>query len=168
MVPMFSAASPARAQGVVRIRNLSDDAGDVRIDAFDDAGARAGPVAIAIGAGETLDLTAEALARTEASGFGREVPHWRLAVGSTLDLQVHAYRRTPDGLLAAMHDVVPEDGGRHEVAFFNPGRNTRQVSLLRLVNPGEMAVEATIRGRTTLAAYPPRCGRWCQRGARGC
>ena len=75
MVPMFAAASPAGAQGVVRIRNLGEDAGDVRIDAFDDAGVRAGPVAIAIGAGETLDLTAEELACTEASGFGRAVPH---------------------------------------------------------------------------------------------
>ena len=146
MVPMFAAASPAGAQGVVRIRNLSDDAGTVRINGFDDAGVRAGPITIAIGAGETVDLAAEALARTGASGFDRAVPHWRLAVGSTLDLQVHAYLRTPDGLLAAMHDVAPEDGGRHEVAFFNPGRNTRQVSLLRLVNPGEMAVGATIRG----------------------
>ena len=35
----------------------------------------------------------------------------------------------------------------HHVAFFNPGSNASQVSRLRLVNPGEDAVEATISGR---------------------
>ena len=36
-----------------------------------------------------------------------------------------------------MHDTAPRLGGRHRVAMFNPGSNVRQVSWLRLVNPGD-------------------------------
>ena len=42
-----------------------------------------------------------------------------------------------------MHDVIPASGQSHRVAFFNPGSNTRQVSRLRLTNPGDRAAEVT-------------------------
>ena len=45
-----------------------------------------------------------------------------------------------------MHDTVPSAGGRHRVAFFNPGSNASQVSRLRLVNPGEEEAEVSIVG----------------------
>ena len=55
-----------------------------------------------------------------------------------------SYIRTTDGFLTAMHDTAPSAGGRHRVAFFNPGGNASQVSRLRLVNPGEGAAQASI------------------------
>ena len=45
-----------------------------------------------------------------------------------------------------MHEVVPFEGGRHRVAIFNPGSNDRQVSRLRVVNPGPRAARVTVRG----------------------
>ena len=51
-----------------------------------------------------------------------------------------------DGVLVAMHDTVPREGGRHHVVFFNPGSNTARWSRLRLVNRGEAAVEVSITG----------------------
>ena len=45
-----------------------------------------------------------------------------------------------------MHDVVPRVGSRHHVPIFNPGRNTNQVSQLRLINAGERAARVEIGG----------------------
>ena len=50
-----------------------------------------------------------------------------------------------DGFLTSMHDVVPAEGNNHRVVFFNPASNTRQESLLRLVN-GQAAAVATVTG----------------------
>ena len=41
---------------------------------------------------------------------------------------------------------MPSAGGRHRVAFFNPGSNASQVSRLRLVHPGEEAAEVSVVG----------------------
>ena len=41
--------------------------------------------------------------------------------------------------------MAPSEGNTHRVPFFNPGSNTAQASLLRLVNPGDVAA-VTIRG----------------------
>ena len=67
-------------------------------------------------------------------------------LGSELDIEVLAYIRTTDGFLTAMHDTVRREGDRHRVPTFNPGSNTNQASRLRLVNAGDEAAEATIRG----------------------
>ena len=48
-----------------------------------------------------------------------------------------SYIRTGDGFLTAMHDTAPEGADGHRVAIFNPGSNTNQQSLLRLVNRGD-------------------------------
>ena len=54
------------------------------------------------------------------------------------------------GFLSAMHDVVAEraseDGYTYEVVFFNPASNTRQASVLRVVNRSETEAEVTITG----------------------
>ena len=88
-------------------------------------------------------------------------------MSSDLDIEVLAFVRAGDGFLTAMHDVVERTArpwnttGRSaqesdkgvgqlaqesRVAIFNPGSNERQVSLLRLINPGVEAAEVTISG----------------------
>ena len=80
-------------------------------------------------------------------GTGPGEGSWRLELeSSTLDLKVLPYIRTEDGFVTTMHDVVPSNEKGHEVVFFNPGSNRSQVSWLRLINPGEAAVDITIEG----------------------
>lgn len=58
-----------------------------------------------------------------------------------------AYVRTKrDGFLTSMHDVVAEKTGRYEVSVFSPGSNSRQVSMLRLINGGSRDAAVTIQG----------------------
>ena len=78
-------------QGLVRIINHSDEAGEVRIDAFDDEGAPYGPVTVDIGAGESVHFDSDDLERGNptkglegATGTGEG--DWRLEVTSHLRL----------------------------------------------------------------------------------
>ena len=57
-----------------------------------------------------------------------------------------SYARAPDGELASLHDVVPEDEAGHRVVFFNPASNRGRASGLRLINPGEEAAAVRISG----------------------
>ena len=57
-----------------------------------------------------------------------------------------SYIRTGDGFLTAMHDTAPIKEERHRVAIFNPGSNTNQQSLLRLVNRQDTDASVTITG----------------------
>ena len=75
-------------------------------------------------------------------GAGDGVFH--LEIDSELDLDVLAYVRTADGFLTAMHDAAHQQHGGIHVPVFNPGRNDRQVSSLRLVNPGPAERHVTI------------------------
>ena len=152
VVPLFlSASDPLRRQGFVRVVNRGP-AGDVEIAAVDDSGMRAPAVTLAIGAGETVHFNSSDLedgntgkGLTGASGGG--TGDWRLELRSPLDLEVLAYIRTRDGFVTAMHDLAPRtENGDHYVPTFNPGSNYNQVSLLRLVNLGDAAAEATVIG----------------------
>ena len=121
------------------------------IEAFDDAGKRRGPVTLDLDAHETVhfnsgDLEGGNSGKGLSGHTGAGTGDWRLRLRSSLDLQVLAYIRTGDGFLTSVHDVVPVSGSEHRVAIFNPGRNTDQASRLRLINPGEEAVEVTIEG----------------------
>ena len=83
-------------------------------------------------------------------GTGSGTGDWHLFITSLSEFEVLAYGRTADGFLTAMSDCVPQgaDGSRR-VATFNPGRNTNQVSLLRLVNPAfyeDHVVHVAVRG----------------------
>ena len=138
-------------QGFARIINRSDKAGAVRIEAWDDAGTRHGPVTLAIGAGETVHFNSDDLERGNAAkgldgATGAGAGDWRLELSSALDLEALAYIRTRDGFLTAMHDVAPRGEAGHRVVIFNPGKNTAQASRLRVVNPGEAAAEVRIEG----------------------
>ena len=154
-LPFFPSASDAVGlQGFVRVINHSAEAGEVRIDAFDDEGQSYGPVMLAVDAGEAVHFNSDDLENVEngnaAKGLSGSAEAgqgaWRLQLSSELDIEVLSYVRTTDGFLTAMHDTVPSDGGRHRVLFFNPGSNDSQVSRLRLVNPGDEAAVVSIVG----------------------
>ena len=146
-----SASDTLDREGFVRVINHSAEAGEVRIDAIDDDGESYGPVVLSVGAGEAVHFNSDDLENGNAEkglsvGVGPGEGGWRLELSSGLDIEVLSYIRTSDGFVTAMHDTVPSEGGRHWVAFFNPGSNSSQVSHLRLVNPGEEEAEVTITG----------------------
>ncbi|MCY4562867.1 MAG: VCBS repeat-containing protein, partial [Gammaproteobacteria bacterium] len=158
--PYFPAANH-RLQGFVRIVNHTANAGEIRIDAFDDDGRRHGPVTLKIDGRQTVhfnsnDLengnTAKGLSGSTGAGHGS----WRLTFESALDIEVLSYVRTEDGFLTSMHDLAPAARGRHRIATFNPGSNLDQRSLLRLVNASEEAADVTIRGIDDRGASPGR------------
>ena len=144
-VPLFPAATDAAGrQGFVRVLNRSATAGEVFVEAVDDAGVHAGPVRLAVGAGAAAHFNSDDLEGGNAmkglpEGVGKPTAGgWRLALLSTLDIEVLAYIRTPDGFLTSVHDTLPRDErtGTLNAAIFNPGRNRAQRSSLRLVNAG--------------------------------
>ena len=104
-------------QGIVRVINRSDEAGDVSIAAFDDDGNAHGPVYLALRANQAAHFNSRDLEYgnpgkelTGATGPGRG--DWRLELESDLDIDVLAYLRTRDGLVTAMHDTARwSDGG---------------------------------------------------------
>ena len=151
LVPLFETANDVR-QGFVRVINHSDEAGEVRIEAIDDAGMLAEPVILAIGAAATVHFNANDVEQGDVGkgiekGIGTPSQgNWRLRLSSGLDLEILSYSRTFDGFVTSLHDVVPVDENVHRVVFFNPGSNTGQISRLRLVNPGDTDAVATIAG----------------------
>ena len=147
-------------QGIVRIVNHGDGAGEVRIDAVDDAGMRHGTLTLAIGAGESVQLTSEDLERGNAAigldgAAGDGEGDWRLELISGLELEVFAYIRSADGFLTAVHDRVARGAAGHRVAMFNPGRDVARASRLRLVNPGAQAAEVRIEAVDDSGASAP-------------
>ena len=169
-VPLFAAATNVSDyQGFVRVINRSDAAGEVIIDAVDDAGAPSAAVTLRIGARETVHFNSGHLEDGNAKkglsqGIGAGEGNWRLRLRSELDLEVLAYNRTGDGLLAPLHDLVPstivrrpstdEESMGHRVAIFNPASNDKQVSRLRIINAGDKAAAVTIEGIDEDGASP--------------
>ena len=157
-VPFFpSAADPSGRQGFVRVVNRSAVGGEVLVDAVDDAGERFGPLRLAVGAGEAAhfnseDLEAGNAAKGLSGGVGAPTAGlWRLALSSTLDIEVLSYVRTPDGFLTSVHDTLPREAnntsdGYLQAVVFNPGSNSAQRSSLRLVNPGGEDEILSVRG----------------------
>ena len=172
-LPLVVAASNPAETGLVRIVNRSGCAGAVAIHAIDDAGRRAGPVALSLDANAAVTFNSRDLEEGNASkgldgGVGSGgAGHWRLELRTALDVEATAYLRTVDGFLTSVHESameeeVGEEAGssmRHSyrVPFFNPGSNRRLQSRLRLVNPGDGAVEVAITGRDD-AGESPGCG----------
>ena len=160
-VPLFlSASNPAR-EGFVRVLNHSDKAGTVGITAIDDAGTWHGPVRLRLrpyGAAQfnSTDLQEgnEAKRLLEGVGVGFVDGDWRLEFESDLDIEALSYVRTEDGFLTPIHDAAPFEDGVHRIATFNPASNVRQVSRLRVINPGREAAEVTVRGTDDTGASP--------------
>ncbi len=162
-IPLFLAASNSVRHGFARIINRSDWAGEIRITAIDDAGARFGPLTLELDAGQTLHFNSDDLefgnsAKGLSRGVGTGQGDWRLELKSDLNIEALAYVRTADGFVTTMHDVAPAVATTadhaYSVPFFNPASNTRQVSKLRLVNPGDGTAAVLIRGRDDRGFQP--------------
>ena len=78
-------------------------------------------------------------------GIGAGTGNWRLELTSAQDIDVGAFIRTADGFLTSMHDLVRDTGEGFYVPIFNPGRNTRPVSSLRLINLSSQNAEVRVR-----------------------
>jgi hypothetical protein len=149
--PSASRWSQRGYQGFARVVNRTGESGEVRIEAWDDAGVRHGPVTLAIGAHQSVQFNSADLETGNADvglsgGIGAGTGDWRLRLSSSLELQVLSYIRTREGFLTSMHDLVAESGGAHRVVIFNPGRNRSLVSWLRVVNAGTQGAEVRIEG----------------------
>ena len=147
----LGAADASGREGFLRVVNHSAQAGEVRIEAVDDAGTSAGPVTLAIGAAQAIHLNSGDLEDGNADkglpqGLGSGEGDWRLTLSSERDIEALSYVRTDDGFVTTMHDAAPTVDGSHRVAFLNPGSNYRQESHLRLVNPGTAPATARIVG----------------------
>ena len=151
-IPFFPSASDAWGrQGFARVINRSDVAGDVTIEAIDDAGAIYAPLTLSIAPGESLHFDSSDLedgnlhkGLSGSTGPGRGA--WRLRLASELDIGILSYIRSSDGLFMPMHASAPWREGGYRVAFFNPGSERNQESLLRLVNTGETRATVAISG----------------------
>ena len=176
MVPLFPSAADGVRQGFVRVINHSDETGEVRIDAVDDAGDSFGPLMLAVGAGQTVHFNSTHLENGDpdkgwSTGTGPGQGDWRLTLSSDLDVEVLSYiRLLQSGFVTTMHDAAPplaaddhhdgddsDDGHDHShngdetdyayrVVIFNPGSNMNQVSLLRVINAGDESTEVTVSG----------------------
>ena len=127
----------------MRVINESDWAGEIEILPVDDGGRRFDPLTLTINAYETVhfnsgDLEAGNPDKGLLGGTGPGEGAWRLGFSTDLVIDVLSYIRTEDGFLTAMHDVVRGEGDDCRVAIFNPGSNSRQVSILRLINMAQM------------------------------
>ena len=150
-VPLFiSGANSAGQQGFVRVVNHTDQAGTVTVLAHDDTGTAFGPEVISLGAWQATHFNANDLEMGNAgkglSGVGSGTGDWRLQIESDLRLEVLAYVRTSDGFLTEIGGETRQPGAWHLVPIFNPGSNRRQVSKLRLANPGDVAASVDIVG----------------------
>ena len=150
-LPLFISASHPTLQGLARIINLSERAGEVTIHAIDDTGQRFGPVTLSLEAKATQNFTSDDLRDGNAAlsggvGFGQG--NWRLELDTDLDIDPLAYSRPrEDAFLTSTHDVVAEgESMRWRVPFFNPGSATRRQSWLRVVNTSGIDTEVTVEG----------------------
>ena len=149
-VPLFPPKWAPGRRGVARVTNLGAVAGTVHIEAVDDAGARAGPVALELEPFATAEFDSRALEEGDAHGAlaaGVGSPTrgaWRLELRSTLNIRAYAYAQSDDGYVTSLLDTAPAAGGQTQVAMFNPGSNRALRGSLRLVNDGGVATVATI------------------------
>ena len=166
--PLFPAASDNR-QGFMRIINPAGRAGTVHITAHSDAGERRTET-LSFEEGEEVkfftsdDLENGNVQKGIVTGIGAGEGDWRLQLTSDLAFVAPVYLRTKkDGFLTSLHDTVPVEDGAHRAHIFNPGSNTDQRSILRIVNLSDTAVSATItgtddRGNPGLGAVTERVG----------
>ena len=157
-VPYFPAAGEGR-QGFVRIVNRGEADGHVFIEAVDDAGVRAGPVRVDVGARRAVHFNSTDLEHGNVTkglgGVGAPTAGaWRLEVISALDVEVLSYIRTEDGFVTAMHDVAADA----MAPFFNPGSNENQRSILRVVNTEAEPAKWTTGGYDDGGKWHPMAG----------
>ncbi len=154
-VPLMLPAGSEYGQSFVRLRNHDLGEVTVRITAIDDAGNVFDPFAITLAPGQAFHFNSDDLTNGNASkgieGIGTPAPpsccpiregNWRLRVevGELEFVLVESFIRTRDGFLTATPDVLTEYQGQSfrdlYASTFNPASNTRQQSVLRLINWG--------------------------------
>ena len=160
-VPLMPPAADAVRQGFVRVINHGRVAGEVSIEAIDDAGSVRGPIILTLPGRRTRHFNSDDLefgnpGKGVTGGTGPGQGNWRLVLSSDLDIEVLPFIRTRYGFVTTMREVAPRIGNRYRVPFFNPGSNTAQVSRLRLTNPGAEAAEATVTGVDDAGVPPGR------------
>ena len=153
-IPFFPSGSHD-VPGFARIINRSKTAGEVYIFGIDDEGMRHGPSTLSLPALGSRHFSSQQLedgagGKGLTGGLGDGTGMWRLELATDLRILPLAYIRTPDGFVTAMQGVAessPVEGSTaHYVPFFNPGSNERQVSRLRITNPGADEVAIAIEG----------------------
>ena len=150
-VALFTQSTSTGSISHLRVINHSTEAGTLSIVAYDDAGSRYGPATLEIDAGEAVhfdagDLEAGNEEKGLREGIGTGTGAWRLELTSALDIEVLSYRRTEDGVVGGMQDVVPRTGSGYRVGLFNPASTVGRISRLRLINRGADPVAVTIEG----------------------
>ena len=150
-IPLFPSPSDTKRQGFLRLINRDSEAGTVQIAVFEDRSWVPRTLVLEIGGDQSVHINSGDLENgNPAKGLqghaGYGPGDWRLSLETTLNIEALSYIRTPDGFLTAMHDVVPGSGSYLRVPTFNPARNTRQRSLLRLINPTSYDIDVTIVG----------------------
>ena len=157
---LFPAASDERWIGVARVFNGHVGDITVTIVGYDDAGNQHGPVSLSIEEDAVVHLNSDDTEHGSASrglpaGLGDGEGDWYLYLttksddsGRTLEdserISVLEHVRTADSFLTTMHHRVPAHDGAHFVEIFNPWSNTAQRSLLRVINPNDRAVMASV------------------------
>ena len=138
-------------QGFVRIINLSDRAGMVRIDAWDDTGYQVDPLMLSVKPHKVAyfnsnDLESGSPDSNLAGAAGPGTGSWRIVLSSTLSFDAMAYVESADGFLTTIHDVMEPVGQIWRVPTFNPSDDDEHVSGLRLSNPYTTEATITIDG----------------------
>ena len=169
-VPLFLAHGNASGRRSV-LRLVSPmDGSPAHVEVFDGSGRRHGSTTLSTREGflrQRPDPSRSAVAQFNSedledgnhdAGLSRGVEasggDWHLKVWAN-DAQALTYVRHADGFLTSMHDVASQGAdGAYAVPTFNPASNTRQRSVLRLVNPGTESAGVRIVGIDDSGAQP--------------
>lgn len=125
LVPFLPHADTPGRESFVRVVNLEDHDGQVRLQATDDDGRTFAPVVLAIGARQSLQLGARDLQQgNQAKGLtlplGPPEGDWRLVLTSSLALRVLAHAYSANGAPASIHQRLHKVDGERRTALFRP------------------------------------------------
>jgi len=144
-------------QSFIRIVNPTAATGAVFVSAIDDAGnpAPGGELEFELGPFQSLnfnslDYTLGNLGKGLIGALGEGVGKWHFTVRSAINLGVMGLIRTPDGFVTNLSHVAPRvardaDSDRLMLRV-NPGSNTDQQSVIRLINQGAAATTVILSG----------------------
>ena len=147
-------ASETEQVTFLRIVNKTTGTGSTTISGIDDNGnaAPGGVVQFQLGPLQAKQLLATDLENGNAGkgltgALGDGAGKWQLTVTADMDIAVMNLIRTADGFLTNLSRVAPKSAtNTTEVYLFNPGSNTNQRSLLRIVNTTGTTGTVTITG----------------------
>ena len=160
-LPLLPPGSDALREGVVRIVNHAQKAGEVSIAVVDDTGARFGPITVSIEAGQTIEFSASDLERGNAqlgidTGIGVGQGDWRLELDTDLPIEPTAHVQAPSGFLDRLDRVVPGGSFYYRVALPAPDAPLPDGGRLRLVNASDAASRIVLFGLDDTARLAPQ------------